>query len=404
MLLGTDPEFFILDPQGKVIPAHRFFPGKDSKKELRSKDLQLWEGRANGTGHPVKYFRDGHALELNPPGTHCRQLMFSDVMVGMKGALRDLPAGYSLSTNPLVTIDLYEDLKDAPEDCLQFGCDPSWNAYTLEEGRIDLDARSFPFRSAGGHMHFSTFETYANPYYNNPRYGQQPKFVKTPEGEKVILSREDLPLLIKMFDQWIGLTHAYILPRKETFLRREFYGKAGEYRIQKYPSQANFPTDAVFRGVEYRVLGSDLYNSKALASLCFGLGRSIIQSFYELKKKWDPKREEAIREAVNTGVGMEELLLPYTGYYSLDDLKKVKAAFSSRIETCTWFEDGNDWQYPIPKDLADYTHRSENGLNIAYPSFSEGWYEFQNRVAANAPNPFFRPLYDEEEEMDEEAA
>lgn len=393
MQFGTDPEFFIVNPKGEVEPAHLHFPGKDAKKGTNCGAFRIWEGGFNGTQRPIQYFRDGYAVEFNPPGTHCRQLLFSDVATAMRAVLRDLPPGYSLSTTPTVKIDLAS-LEGAPEDVLQFGCDPSWNAYSMEEERIELDARSFPFRSVGGHMHFSGI--IPDPDLRPATQGSpiQLPYNHSPLGvDQVITNVQNLPLLVKMFDLYVGLPLTYIMDRPETYERRAHYGKAGEFRIQNYPS----PYKGVLaKGVEYRTPNSDLYNSKALASLAFGAARQVIVQFEALKKKWDPKKEPLIRDAVNKGERMEELLSSLENFYTPDLLKKVKVFYQTtgKDKRLSWFEDGNDYQQPIPKNKAEHDRiRIRSGMYLSLPGFQEGWTEFviRNSELREAGKKAFTP-------------
>lgn len=356
MFIGTDPEFFILDKEGNPVPAHRFFPGKDAKKETEKDYMN--PKRFNGTSFPVKYFRDGYALELNPPGTHCRQLMFSDVANGLLAALEALPPGYTLSSVPAVKVNL-DELMDAPPDVLQFGCDPSWDAYTGKQKFVELDARTFPLRVAGGHMHFSTF-----PVFEHPDYGKV-----TPYAEDFpLLNEANYALLTKMFDKWIGVPLTYILEREETFVRRRYYGQAGEYRIQKYPPPPQYRNYPNWVGIEYRTPGSDLYNHKVLASLFFHVGREIIRAFPTRKKTWDNSQEPAVQRAINTGEGLTEQLSSFDTLYTPEVIIKTRELLGKDRFKFNWLVDGPEGRaYP------------RVGAEAAVAGYLEGWTEFKLR-------------------------
>src|SRR5262249_30638835 len=67
---------------------------------------------------------------------------------------RSLAAPHNLSYAPACEIDLAF-LATAPEDLQHFGCEPSYDAYTKEMKTPAVDARTHPWRYAGGHMHIS---------------------------------------------------------------------------------------------------------------------------------------------------------------------------------------------------------------------------------------------------------
>lgn len=344
--LGTDPEFFVVERKTrKAVPAHKFFPGKDGKVVIERPQAGIASPRS-GQGAPGRYFRDGYALEINPPGTHCRELLAGDVVNLINHASLKLPPEYDFSTTPTVTVD-FEDLKDAPEDVKTFGCDPSYDAYDLVPKVPFIDAMSHPYRYGGGHMHFSY------PFYDE-KYLQAYRL----NGNHYLTDPSNYPLMVKMLDLYVGVPLGILLHREENFLRRLYYGQAGEYRPQIYPANPGWMGE--MRGLEYRSLGGDVFNSNVLVSLAFGAARRVLYDFQALKTTWNPKIEPIVRQAVNSGIGLEGLLQTVPGFYTPEIILAAKAK--------------------VGKKFLDFNIRTE-------PNFTQGWTEFvAYGLALNVPD------------------
>lgn len=289
MNFGTDPEYLITTLLGRPVPAHTLgFGNKDHKKTLVSSGGDGWESRA---------FRDGYMLEVNVQPSTCRQTLTYRVQRALRALKKSLPVGYKLVPKPAVKINLQKDMKGAPADVLQFGCEPSLCAYELEEKRPVIDAIDHPYRYAGGHLHFG--------YY--------------PSGLlEWMLDKDKHPRFIKLCDRYIGVPLTYLFDSKATFLRRRFYGQAGEYRSQQYGK------DKKQVGVEYRTPGPEVWNAPWVASYALGVGRYIAQNFKDCTL--DKTMNDDIRAAIDTGEGVEKLLkfaiLPK--YRESVDVRKLK--------------------------------------------------------------------------------
>lgn len=287
MFVGTDPEAFIEEiATGRVVPAHKLGYGDKQHKTPM-------------TGGQV--FRDGYALEFNVPASHCRALMGNNLVALYKATNKRLKAtGHRLSTVPARDITLPDDLVDAPPDVQVFGCDRSWNAYAPKASAPALDARQHTKRYAGGHLHFSD----SPQYYSN-------KWWLVPENQR---------LFIKWCDLRIGLPLTCLLHRPEQYERRKYYGRAGEYRPQKYSDS--------YSGIEYRVPGADIWNDYNIAAMALGVGRQIWQNFDVLKDKWDSSIERKLRRAINTGEGRFDLLVEVEGFYTPEIIHYMAEQFS----------------------------------------------------------------------------
>ncbi len=292
-MMGVDPEFFILNSAGKPIPAWKHFPPKEAKIPYG------YGGGSGGTSPHGWYFRDGYALEFNTPPETCRARMGNSLRQTVGDALEKLPKGSTLSTAATIRIN-NTDMKDAPQDCQIFGCDPSYNAYTEKLFTVDLDAMTHPFRYAGGHMHYGA--------------GIDASFMKTSEASF---------MFVKLCDLFIGLPFAFLYATKDERLRRKYYGRAGECRLQKYPNGG--------QGVEYRVPSPKLWNNHSVATLFFGVMRTIHNNYADLAKLYDPKWEQPVQDAINNCDVPQSMLQTVPGMYTPELLISLKKQRHFRI-------------------------------------------------------------------------
>ena len=155
-------------------------------------------------------------------------------------------------------------------------------------------------------------------------------------------------MFAKLCDLFIGLPFAFLYATKDEKLRRKYYGRAGECRIQKYPNDQ--------MGVEYRVPSPKLWNDHCVATLFFGVMRTIVGNYTELARTYKPEWEKAIQDAINNCEVPMEMLQTVPGLYTpelLIELKKRrhfrKFVFpSSAIDCHTAFSEHvyNHWSRP----------------------------------------------------------
>src|SRR5258706_5399179 len=227
--LGADPEFFILSPQGESVPAHTFFTRQKDAPFFWKAGNAIWPVAPGG-----KMFRDGWALEINPRFKWCRAYVYEDVKALLKGAMKMLPLGYTLSSQ--ATVHLKEGAMDgAPEDVLTTGCSPSWDAYTGETKVPEVDYTTYHKRHSGGHIHFSMGAKDEKEKKQNP-----------------FLNEDDVKAFIKLCDLYVGLPSTVLFACEGLWERREVYGQAGEFRRQQYPNGAV--------GCEYRTPSAEIFN------------------------------------------------------------------------------------------------------------------------------------------------
>lgn len=126
----------------------------------------------------------------------------------------------------------------------EFGCEPDWNAWTLEKNPRP-DAAGETLRSCGGHVH-----------------------VCMPDPDEYETKRADL---VKVLDLLLGVPSVILDTNQE---RRQLYGKAGAHR-PKYKDMGH-PYD----GVEYRVLSNFWLASDQLMAWVFNNAQLAILEFH----------------------------------------------------------------------------------------------------------------------------
>lgn len=262
--LGGDPEFFVYVKDGQKLlikTADKFLPPKATPGRCYHYNTH------NNMG---TYHFDGVQAEVNPAPFMCRE----DLLNSTYHCLREV---YEQAKEQLKTKDIFflpyasikvtpDDIKDTDMECRRFGCSPDANIY--DEKKIDYpDGNVFMTRFSGGHIHLG---------FDQIQYAE--KFRQPGK----LLS------LIKALDYIPGLIFVAISPGEEEKIRRQCYGKAGTYRIQKH-------------GLEYRTLSSSWLVSPPLTSLAFGLSRdAFLIVYHDLEKElFSLVEQNEVRRIIN---------------------------------------------------------------------------------------------------------
>lgn len=231
--MGSDPELFLEDANGKVISAIGKIGGTKSKPRAL-KEL--------GRGYYVQ--EDNVLLEYNTPIAKSRQtwlefhVTITQYLAEMVGQL-----GLKLSTKASHSMD--PDQMDHPQ-AFVFGCEPDFDVWAMEWNKKPAAADPL-LRSAGGHIHVA---------YNEPNPVTSVK-------------------LARIMDYLVGAPLALIDPDVR---RRELYGKPGAIRFKKYGLEYRTPSnfwtldqdriEKVFYAVKncFELLNSDLEYGEVIAT------------------------------------------------------------------------------------------------------------------------------------------
>jgi len=246
---GCDPEMFVTDPEGTVVPASEAgVPGtKDSPHKVKNGAVQV----------------DGMAAEINIDPAETWDEWNGNIVAVVKQLKAMLPTGFGLKVEPSVCFS--QSVFDAaPETAKQMGCDPDYNAWTGEINPIPESDDPY-LRCAGGHIHVGWT-------------------TDMPLSDEIHVN--NCRDLVKQLDWYIG---APLVRKDPDLTRRKLYGKAGAYRPKSY-------------GVEYRVPSNIWIASKVNRLFVWNrLQRAINQmQRSELSKRAEDWNED-LRELINTG-------------------------------------------------------------------------------------------------------
>jgi hypothetical protein len=195
LAVGSDPEFFIQDLAGNIIPSRGIIPG--NKKKPRP---LVW-----GAVH-----RDNVACELNPiPASSERE--FSSNFLNLKAEVEDKLLRSKGMSLVVKTSHEFSHEQLNYREAQEFGCDGDFTIWEHIQPPVMRDPYSL-VRSAGGHIHIAI------------------------DG----LSPANLATVISRLDMLISVPLVLLDPDK---LRRQSYGKAGCYRHKPYGIEYRTPSN-----------------------------------------------------------------------------------------------------------------------------------------------------------------
>jgi len=212
--VGCDPEVFVRNPNsGQFINAHNMIPGdKKNPHKVPFGAVQV----------------DGMALEFNiEPAETSGQFLHN--VKSVYNTLESMVPGYELVNVPTAEFGA-EYMAKQPEESLELGCEPDYNAYTAMENPRPNAKNTF--RTASGHVHIGWTEG-MNPL-DPAHFADCIEVVKQMDWS--------LGLMSKLWDQ--------------DDKRRSMYGDLGAFRPKPY-------------GVEYRTLSNAWLNDDALIEYVF---------------------------------------------------------------------------------------------------------------------------------------
>jgi hypothetical protein len=241
ILVGCDPEVFV-KKDGVFKSAHGLIVGnKKSPQKIHRGAVQV----------------DGMALEFNIDPAASEDEFCLNVQ-DVFNAMCAMVPGYEVVATPVAHFDPAY-MKQQPEEALELGCDPDFNAWTgMANPRPDGERA---FRTASGHVHIG---------WTNG--------VDASSG--IHLAQANAA--VKQMDFYLGLPSLLYDPDSE---RREMYGKAGACRYKPY-------------GVEYRTLSNAWLKSEKLMRWVF---RAVQKGMEDLMQgKELVKTFGDVQEIINT--------------------------------------------------------------------------------------------------------
>lgn len=315
LTLGADPEIFLYSGL-KLLPAFEFLPPK---------------------GKGVDMYYDGFQAEwkYDHEGNYCQNnlvLYTREKLMNLERLARHKDVNARLTLKNVVRIPRVT-LETVRSEYVELGCQPSYNAYN-DKGKPVYDPRQLPYRFAGGHMHFGTWNI-------RPNY------------EKII----------KTLDAILGVWSVGVARNLDNPIRRGYYGLAGEYRKPKY---------AEGYGVEYRVLSNWWLASPALLQVTWDLGRLCVRLAASRHFKLWAGAEDETRDVINNC-----------------DFKRSEAIIQRNGPMFRWLL---GQVYRKPENVQRAININQQGLEAVTPNpndFANNWH-YKDQWIKNGGQPWSR--------------
>lgn len=263
--IGADPEIFIEDKEGQIIPAFKFLPSKAEATKIVEA-----AGGKNRFHQPIYW--DGYQAEFEVQTDRCLAWVCDSIQAQLKTLqhkANEFKAGAKLSSKTMINVSLEELSKVNPEH-VAFGCMPSYNIYNLKGA--GLPGEQVPFRSAGGHIHFGL-------------------------GEELHENPKRIARIVKALDAILAVACVSMFETFDKFERRTMYGMAGEYRLPEH-------------GLEYRVLSNAWLCHPLITNMVIDLSRKALMfGHLGLLPKWKSSEKETIETIQNCDVTQARKIL-----------------------------------------------------------------------------------------------
>lgn len=255
--IGSDPEIFVEDAAGKIIPAFTFLGSK--------------AGKENKTRQNRPVYWDGPQAEFETVEGGCLAYHVDSIQEGLTEvykAAKKVDKDAKLSVKTVMEIG-YDILQSAKEEHIQFACSPSLNVYGLK-GK-EVPPRELPFRSTGGHIHFGIHDKNKN--------------------------EESVKQMVRALDAILGVACVSLFAKIDNPIRRQFYGLAGEYRTPKH-------------GLEYRTLSNGWICHPMIAHMVCDLARKcVVFGEKGFLKFWETTEEETVNCIQNCDVDVSHKIM-----------------------------------------------------------------------------------------------
>ncbi len=260
--IGSDPEIFVENSKGKIIPAFDFLGSKAKPNKVSGYGerhaLDIPDVPESGND----IYWDGFQAEFTTKASFCMGWHGDSLQAGLRG-LYELVKAHNkkakLSSKTVFDIPQELLMSSKPEH-VAFGCNPSLNAYGMKG--LEMPGTAVEYRSAGGHVHLG---------FNN----------------KSTLTPTDYVNMVKGLDAIMGVAGVSMCAKFDDPRRRLMYGLAGEYRLPPH-------------GLEYRVLSNAWLFHPVIANIVFDLSRTAAMFGQKnMLKHWNATEQETV-ECINT--------------------------------------------------------------------------------------------------------
>lgn len=253
LTIGADPELF-LSKDGKALSAYGKIPGTKAKPYPAG----------NGAVQV-----DGMALEFNiEPATSAKAFVHNvnDMMAELESMI---PKGHELFVTSAVDFGAAY-VERQPKAARELGCDPDFNAYTMNVNHVEARNEFNGWRTAGGHVHIGWCRD--QDIYENSH------FMSCVE-------------MARSMDLFVGLPAVVMDDKTE---RNKMYGHAGVFRPKPY-------------GVEYRTLSNFWLADDTLKEFVFKQTKRAFHYIAEKREDLFKEYGQRTQDIINRGDTQEAL-------------------------------------------------------------------------------------------------
>lgn len=263
-------------------------------------------------------YADGLAYEFQTPVETCRDYFGQDV----KNKLNEIKheTFTSVIVNPRYIIEVPDDATDEQKEV---GCSPSMNSYNGIEVPKEMEGEKF--RSSGGHVHidyniYTVYEGFAFKRYisgagldqfKNKNYFldtynrlKEGSFFKSSQSNmhslnmgfetiqkyENVLSEDYINFIVKLYDRLVGLysVASEIFP-ESAIMRRQYYGRAGSYRLKNYGIEYRVPStnDMLIPHMRYTILQFMRCINRAMSKLVMSKNHTHNREYISAKEFTD---------------------------------------------------------------------------------------------------------------------
>jgi hypothetical protein len=246
--VGCEPEVFVANKEGLVVPAFELLDNKAESKIVSA-------GAMGGK----KVYHSNFAARLETRSNHCLAYHIDGIQEGLKAALKQArTTNKDAVLSSKSVIDVVPGLLD--DKYVALACDPSLNVYGLKN--VPVNPRTLLHRSAGGFLRFGGIST---------------KPGKLEDG-------------VKALDAILAVACVSLFRNLDNPKRRELVGKAGEYVFDK---------DVL----EYRTISPCFLAHPVLAHMVFELGRkALMVGLSGYRNVWVGSEKEIVETIQNCDV------------------------------------------------------------------------------------------------------
>ena len=209
ILIGCDPEGFIVDGQGNFISAYGIIPGD---KLTPSK---LEKGAVQVDGMAIEFNIDAAASEDEFNGNVVTVLHQLDELV------KKIDKDFSINWTPVVHFKqtIWE---MSPEQCKILGCDPDFNIKGEMNENPTLRLENNPIRTAAGHIHIG----FLDELLHDP------------------MEKTHFDTCKYIAEGFFGANLPFYVPRTTPEVERmSYYGSMGAFRPKKYGVELRSPSN-----------------------------------------------------------------------------------------------------------------------------------------------------------------